>query len=280
MELAVITDEISQDLDHALSVMAEYDINNAEIRGAWGVNIADADGETINRIKTTCEKRGARVIGIATPVYKCDLKSTASGDSVPGGRLHGAEVHEYAEQITLLKRCIETAQVLNTKLIRVFTFWRKSELNDQIEKSIVDAFREPAKLAEAAGVTLVIENEHACYFGTGVDTARLLKKINSVAVRAVWDPGNAYFAGENPFPDGYDAIKEFVSHVHVKDANNRQDWCVVGEGSINWPGQLNALKTDGYQGFLSLETHYGGGGDPETSSRQCLVGLKSLFHNL
>jgi sugar phosphate isomerase/epimerase len=281
MELAVITDEISQDLDHALDVMAEYGIRAAEIRGAWGINIADADQALVNRIQNSCENHRVKVIGLATPFYKCDLPGFDGGsESGPTGLLHGASDHRFDEQIELLVRCIKTANALDAKLIRVFTFWKKTELTQQVEDAIVAAFREPARLAEAAGVTLIVENEHACYTGTGADTARVLSRINSPAVQAVWDPGNAIMAGEEPYPNGYDAIKHFVRHVHVKDGNRANEWTVVGQGDIDWTGQLRALKRDGYRGYLSLETHYNGGGDPETSSRQCLAGLQTLLKKI
>ena len=55
MKLSVITDEISQDFEHALDVMAEYGVTGAELRGLWSVNIADLSandvilGETLAR---------------------------------------------------------------------------------------------------------------------------------------------------------------------------------------------------------------------------------------
>ena len=60
---------------------------------------------------------------------------------------------------------------------------------------------EPAAMAERRGMVLVIENEHACYLGTGAQTARVLAEIASPSVRAVWDPGNAFMDGEQPLPD-------------------------------------------------------------------------------
>ncbi len=90
-------------------------------------------------------------------------------------------------------------------------------------------------MAERAGMILGIENEHACCLGTGAQTARVLAEIASPAVRAIWDPGNAFMDGEEPFPTGYEAIKDFVAHVHVKDAavppgQPAPAWTVVGAG--------------------------------------------------
>jgi sugar phosphate isomerase/epimerase len=88
--------------------------------------------------------------------------------------------------------------------------------------------------------------------------------------------------GESPFPMGYEAVKDFVTHVHVKDAAVRPgaakpEWTVVGEGQIDYKGQIAALRAAGYSGYLSLETHYSGPGGKEASSRACLQGLQNLL---
>lgn len=277
VQISVITDEIDANLEHALDVMAEYGVANAELRTIWDKNIAEAPDDYIERAKKVLKERGAKVAGIASPFYKCDLDTTTEAEG-PAGPLHDASARGLGDQIAILNRCIEIAHRLDTPLVRVFTFWRRGNLTPEIEERIVEAFVEPAEIAEREGVTLVVENEHACYVGTGAETARLLEKIGSKNVQAVWDPGNAYFAGEVPFPMGYEEIKPFTVHVHAKDAlktPSRDEWCVIGEGDIDWAGQIAALKADGYKGYVSLETHYG---QPtkEAASRACLAALKRL----
>lgn len=279
MQLSVITDEIDSDLGHALDVMAEYGVRGAEIRQIWDKNIADAPEDYLRRAKDLLDSHGVTVVGIASPFYKCEMP----GESADGplGPLHSAVARGLDEQMSVLNRSIKAAHFLGTDLIRVFSFWRRSSLTPDVEDRIIDAFAEPAALAASEGIVLGLENEHACYLGTGAQTARVLEKINLPAVRCIWDPGNAYFDGETPFPVGYDAISKFVAHVHVKDAaisseTGQPAWTVVGEGAVDWAGQIAALKASGYQGYLSLETHYSGHGSKEASSRACLEGLLKL----
>lgn len=280
MELAVITDEIDADLGHALDVMAEYGVRGAELRQVWDKNIAEAPLDYWQRAKDLLDARGMTVVGIASPFYKCALPG-AEVDG-PLGPLHSASALGLGDQIAVLERCIEAARFFDTTLIRTFSFWKQGPLTPTQEEMIVDAYAEPALMAERAGLTLVIENEHACCLATGAQTARVLEEIGSPAVRAVWDPGNAFMAGEVPFPTGYEAIRDFIAHVHVKDAAvapgaPAPEWTVVGAGDIDWAGQLAALKQSGYAGWLSLETHYGGHGSKEASSRACLEGLQALL---
>lgn len=280
MKLAVITDEIDPDLGRALDVMAEYGVTGAELRGIGGVNISEASDDDWARAKSLLDARGVAVAAIASPFYKCPLPGAAPAG--PLGPMHSASARGLGEQISVLERCLRAAAFFGTPLVRTFSFWKDGPLSPAQEEAIVDAYAEPARLAEAAGVTLVIENEHACCLGTGAQTARVLEEIGSPAVRAVWDPGNALMAGELPYPTGYAAIKDFVAHVHIKDAavppgGGEPVWAVVGGGQIDFAGQFAALRRDGYGGWLSLETHWDGGGTKEASSRASLEGLIRLL---
>ena len=281
MKLAVITDEIDADVERAVSVMAEYGVKGAELRQIWDKNIVDAPEEYWQRAKDILDRHGMQVVSIASPVYKCELP----GDPVegPAGPLHSAAARGLADQMAVLERSIQAAHFFGAPIIRVFSFWRRGPLTPEIEDTIVDAFAEPAEIARDAGVILGLENEHACYIGTGAQTARVLEKIASPSIRAIWDPGNAFMDGEQPFPRGYESIADFVAHVHVKDARVADgqltpEWTVVGEGAIDYPGQFAALKASGFDGYISLETHYNGKETKEASSRACLEGLIKLAH--
>ena len=50
--------------------------------------------------------------------------------------------------------------------------------------------------ADAGAYTLLLENEHACFIGTGAEAGRIAGEIGSPHFKLVWDPGNAFHAGE------------------------------------------------------------------------------------
>lgn len=280
VRLSVITDEISMEFEHALDVMLEYGAKGAELRSLWGTNISDLSDEQMNSAKSALDARGMTVSCIASPMFKCDLYGE-TGDAA--GQTHQATARNLDEQMALLERCIKAAHFFNTPFIRTFAFWKRDELTDNVESDIIKAFKEPAARAEAAGVILGLENEHACMLGTGAEIARVIKAVNSPALKAIWDPGNAFCAGELPYPDGYLACKDDIVHVHVKDAvwdDEKPKFVCIGDGKIDFPGQLRALKADGYTGYLSLETHFKPGGVAEEGSRQCLAALNRLLADL
>lgn len=65
-------------------------------------------------------------------------------------------------------------------------------------------------------------------------------------MRATFDPGNCLYdpLGETPYPDGYEAIRPFFAHVHIKDAVRAvpESYCVkVGTGQVGYPALLRRL---------------------------------------
>jgi sugar phosphate isomerase/epimerase len=280
MRLSVITDEISMDVAHALEVMRQYGCTGAELRSLWDTNIADLTQEQLDWARGLLEKAGLECCCIASPLYKCELPGFAAGET---GRTHQATERGPEQQMDLLKHCTKLAKMFGTRNIRIFSYWRRGPLTPEIADAIEAGIRDGVKFAEDNDVVLLMENEHACYLGTGVETAEFLARFESPALRAVWDPGNALFAGEEqPFPVGYNAIRNYVSHVHVKDgetlASGKKRFVVVGEGEIGYKEQFAALKADGYTGYISLETHYRPfAGTNEQGSILCLQSLNKLL---
>lgn len=279
MRLSVITDEISMDLAHALSVMKEYGCTGAEIRSLWGTNIGDLTDEQTDEALKLLDQAGFETVCLASPLYKCELPGLGTKTT---GNTHQATERTADEQMELLKRLHKRANQFGTKFIRVFAYWRRDPLNPEIEDAIAAGMADGIKYCEDNDLVMLLENEHACYFGTGVECGAFLARINSPALRGVWDPGNAFFAGEQAFPVGYEAMKPYIEHVHIKDAellaSGKYRFIVVGEGEIDYKGHFAALKADGYKGYLSMETHYKPfGGTAEQGTRMALQGLLKLL---
>jgi sugar phosphate isomerase/epimerase len=47
-------------------------------------------------------------------------------------------------------------------------------------------------------------------------------------------------------------------HMHIKDGlrNPKPEVVCIGEGIVDWKDQFRALIESGYDGYLSLETHW------------------------
>jgi sugar phosphate isomerase/epimerase len=58
---------------------------------------------------------------------------------------------------------------------------------------------------------------------------------------------------------------------------HKPDWGPLGTRHVDWKGQIAALIRDGYQGYISLETHWPGpSGDKLEGSRICGWNLRGL----
>jgi L-ribulose-5-phosphate 3-epimerase len=242
---AVITDEISQDLELAAGMIRDFGLTQMEIRTAWDVRIDNMTPEHLERVQDTAARYGLGIVCLATPFLKCDLGNK----------------DEYSEHLHILRRSIAAAHTLGARIIRTFTFWKAGDLAPNFE-AIVRAYDEPARIAAGEGVILGVENEAACFVGTGLEAAELVEAVGAPSVKAVWDPGNAAWSlRERAVPDGYERIKPHIAHVHFKDvklhpASGEPEATVLGQGDVDIPGQLAALARDGYGGCISLETHY------------------------
>ena len=71
-----------------------------------------------------------------------------------------------------------------------------------------------------------------------------------------------------------------IVHVHAKDCHMEgltPVWGPLGTRAIDWKGQIAALLRDGYEGYLSLETHWAGpSGDKLQASKICGWNLRGL----
>ena len=243
---AVISDEISQDLEVAAAMARDYGLDAVELRNVWGARADELDEAAVGRASEILAAHGLAVAAIAAPFLKASIDDTA----------------EYREHIRIFGRACRVARAFGTDLVRAFTFWKDRPL-EEIYGRIVELFAEPIRIAEGEGVTIAVENEASTFIATGEQLARLLADVGSPRVKALWDPGNAYYdeLHEQAYPVGYDALGGQIAHVHVKDCaanpeTGRLEWVVLGKGELDIAGQLRALDEDGYEGYVSLETHY------------------------
>lgn len=252
MRLSIITDEISQDFLHALRVCREIGVDTIELRRVEEREIVFHDATSLARLKSLLRAQGLRVCCIASPFLKCPLwRETTLTD----------RSEEQRREWDLLQRSFEVAALFEAPLVRTFSFLRVPD-PQAARPLILEVLTEAARRTTAAGLKLVLENEHACNIATGEEAGWLLRHLPADAFGLTWDPGNEAYVGSNPFPSGYQHVRGRVFHVHVKDAIFPRDapgqrrFVKMGTGSIDYVGQFHALAADRYNGALSLETHY------------------------
>lgn len=278
-KIAVITDEISEDFDHACAVASqEFGMQWVELRGMWNKNILALDASEIAEARRILSKYQLRVTDIGSPLFKVDWPDAPRSKFSPKHDQFKADF-VFEDQDHVLDKSIELAKAFQTDRVRGFDFWR---LEDQApyRKAINAKLAEVADTLRKQGLIFILENEMACNTATGAESAKVLAAIPSPNFKLNWDPGNAAALGETPFPNGYNLLpSKRIGHCHCKDtvmkAGGGYEWAPVGKGIINWVGQFEALKKIGYDHAVSLETHWRGAHSPEESTRQSWAGMRS-----
>jgi sugar phosphate isomerase/epimerase len=244
-KLSVITDEVSQDLNDVVSFAKTFNLAGVEIRTLWNLSPHELLGRS-KELFEILDSNGLRACAIASPIFKSNLHNSS----------------EYEEHLRMLHDVIELGKRLDVRLIRVFAFWRSGSYGENLNE-ILTKFRKAADIAEDEGVLLCVENEPSTYLTNGRLTADFVNRLGYESVSVLWDPGNDIMdpEGEIPYPEGYRHVRGLVSHVHIKDGvrsgeRGLPEFRAIGEGEVDYQNQLSALLDDGYDGFLSLETHW------------------------
>jgi D-psicose/D-tagatose/L-ribulose 3-epimerase len=118
-------------------------------------------------------------------------------------------------------------------------------------KRAADVHRKAANEAQRQGVCLAIEflNRFECYFlNTSAAAAAYVRRVAHPNFKAMFDTFHANIEEEN-LPKAFSENAAEITHIHV--ANN--DRGVPGRGHIDFPAVFRAIKTSGYDGWLTIE---------------------------
>src|ERR1700745_3938310 len=119
-------------------------------------------------------------------------------------------------------------------------------------KFAADVPREVAEEAQRHGVCLAIEflNRFECYFlNTTAAAAAYVRRGGHPNFKALFDTFHANIEEEN-LPKAFSENAAEIAHVHV--CNN--DRGVPGRGHIDFPAIFRAIKSSGYDGWLTIES--------------------------
>lgn len=279
-KVGVISDEISQDFDHACYVIAKnFGLKHVELREIWGKNLQVVTDEQIAEAQKILSKYDLHVTDIGSPLYKVDFPGAPHSQYGSKADLHGADEVTFQKQNEILERSLWLAKQFKTNKVRCFDFWRIDDVTPY-RAAINDVLQTAAEKSAKENVLLVLENEFACNTATGREAAMTLGGVKSRNLALNWDPGNAVMRGEmDAFPGGWDSLpKDRIHHCHVKnavkDANGKTVWSPVDIGFIDWTAQFRALAKVGYSDAVNLETHWRGEATPEASTRRSWDGMK------
>lgn len=265
MKLGIVTNGISDDFEYALQVMQQDGLAYADLQFLWGKEIGSHTAEQNETIRRLLQQYGRKPGVITRHTFnQIPIESLSVGDPV------------YQEQLRQLKASLSLAKFFGTDLVRILTCNKCAVLwgaggaehwvtnNNRNWTNFMRILEEPVRLAEEAGVTLVMETGVFSLINNAYLARRIIDDMRSPRLKVLWDFANAAFSGEPPFPEGYEAVREHIAHIHVKDYTSPPPYmhelrnCALGQGQMApyLEAIADALRKDHYDGIVSYESVY------------------------
>lgn len=240
-KLAAFADEADENLDKQIRAMTENGIEYLEIRGVDGENVSDIPTDKAREIRRRMEANGLAVWSVGSPFGKIGIEDN------------------FAPHLEKFKRQIETATILGTKHIRMFSFYVPRENAEQYSDAVMSRLEKLLVAARGSGIVLCHENEKGIYGDTAQRCAEIHK--NFPEIKAVFDPANFVQCGQDT-KSAWEILAPYVEYMHIKDA--LADGSVVpagkGEGNItflleNYTGEVLTIEPhlSVFSGFEKLE---------------------------
>lgn len=239
------SDEIDENIDIQFKCLNKLGISYFEPRGINGKNISELNDDEVLNLKKKMNQYGIKASSIGSPIGKISITD------------------DFDAHIELLKRVIKTAKVLDSKYIRVFSFYIPEAQSEKYRNEVIARMKVMTAIAEEEDIVLLHENEKDIYGEQAQQCLEIVEEVNSPSLRCVFDPANFVQCGQETYPDAYTKLEPYIEYMHIKDSLDNGTVVPAGNGSGKVEEIIRSLYKKGYEGFLSLEPHLGSFGGLE-----------------
>ncbi len=210
---------------------------------------------------------------------------------IGGANLTMDDPAERAHSLDEIRRVIDSAVEAGTTAVMVTT-GNCARGQDRAEgrRNVAAGLAEVLPYAKDRGVTLSTEElgSSLAPYQTSAECLEVLEMAGA-DLMMTYDSGNMVLGDEDPI-SFLEAVKSRVVHAHVKDwellppetdigltarSGKKYVGTAVGQGILDYPAIITALKAMDYQGFLSFE--YEGRTDPVQAAREGMAYLRDLL---
>ena len=154
-----------------------------------------------------------------------------------------------------LRPMLELASAWESPVVRVFGGeWDAGRSREEAIGQARHVLDEAAAIADQLGLSIALETHDRF---SNVDlVADVLEEVG-VAAAALWDVAHPYRVCNTP-AQVVQTLSGRIAHVHIKDCRRdsaADDWqlTLLGEGEVPVRSCVDALRTAGYTGWLSVE---------------------------
>lgn len=230
-------------IETVIAKASEFDYDGIEWRGGPQGHV-QPDMPTTKKalLRQSCSNAGLK--SLAVTAYTSFVSSSAA---------------ERQANVDELRRYADLAAELGASYVRTFLgeLPEGTKLDLSIYENISGCLKIATEHAETVGVKIAVEPHDN--FVRSTDVAPLFMQSQSHhALRAIWDIGNAFAAGEQP-DQGFELLKDRLAYVQVKDGQrNGTTWqlCPLRQGNVPLDQAFELLLANGYEGALSVEWEY------------------------
>ncbi len=178
------------------------------------------------------------------------------------------------ERIAMTKPQIDLAADLEVGVITTHIGVVPEDERDPVWGVLMKALEEMGTYAESHGVVFATETGPE----RGPVLARLIERLATPAVRVNFDPANFLIYGFDLW-EAIEALKPYIVHTHAKDAKRGRAGqqgreVALGQGDVDWPRYVGALRAAGYDGAFTIERE--SGPDPIGDVKKAIAFLKTL----
>ncbi|MBR6680991.1 MAG: sugar phosphate isomerase/epimerase [Clostridia bacterium] len=235
--ISAFADEYANLFEEQLQALRGFGIGHIELRHLDGKNISLLGEKEVKNAKAMLDAFGIKASAIGSPLGKIKL----DGD-----------INAHMETA---RRVFESANILDVKLIRIFSFYAPDgkEISD-MKGEVLDSLEKLVVLARKYGVTLCHENEAKIYGDTPHRCKELLEYFEG-ELKCVFDMGNFVLEGVDPYA-AYELLKDDIAYFHIKDALFEGAIVPAGKGDAKIQEILLAHREYASEDFfVSLEPH-------------------------
>jgi hexulose-6-phosphate isomerase len=122
-------------------------------------------------------------------------------------------------------------------------------------ETAITSVRQGAEYAADLGVVIGVENVMSNFVCSPGEYAQFIADVDHPSVQAYLDFGNGVSVGPS-YPENWiTAVKGRIAAVHAKDYDRAfKAYVCCGLGDMPWEETFSALKSAGYDGYLTVET--------------------------
>ena len=237
-KISGFSDEIAPEINAQFEGLNRLGIKYFEPRFVDGKNISKLTEAELVALKAKMDSFGIKVSSIGSPVGKVKLSD------------------DFDEHFEIFKNVVLAAKILESKYIRIFSFYHDGgDWTAEERAEVISRLKKMIDYAKEQNVVLLHENERAIYGDTAERCLDLMKELYCDNFKSVFDPANYVLCGVDT-KAAFDMLQPYTEYMHIKDAT-ADEVVPSGMGDGNLEYILKKLFEGGFDGYLSLEPHLG-----------------------